>query len=255
MRIFAIDKLSYTDYNITIVISQGTLTRLYCNTPTHKNQYERINFMNELQIFNYNDKQVRTVEQDGETWWVLKDVCDVLELSKTTRVAERLDDDEVNQTHLTDSLGRNQKTYIINESGLYSVILRSDKPEAKPFRKWVTSEVLPSIRKNGGYAPDIEKLVAATVVKAVAEALSGLSSTSQHTSAQAKPIAQKCTGANFNQTTWSRLDDITQSTVLGMMQNGKYSSQQISQFILDKTGIYISQVTVSRYKRTFFTVV
>ncbi|MCI9575296.1 MAG: hypothetical protein HFJ84_01220 [Clostridiales bacterium] len=66
--------------------------------------------------------------------------------------ATRLEDDEVCQTPLTDSLGRKQSTTIINESDLYNVILRSDKPEAKPFRKWVTSEVLPSIRKTGTYS-------------------------------------------------------------------------------------------------------
>lgn len=108
--------------------------------------------MNNLQIFSYNGNQVRTVEVNGETWWVLKDVCRVLELSHTTDIARRLDEDEVDLIDLTDNLGRKQKTYIINESGLYSVILRSDKTEAKPFRKWVTSEVLPSIRKSGSYS-------------------------------------------------------------------------------------------------------
>lgn len=107
--------------------------------------------MNELQVFNYNGNEVRTIQKDGEPWWVLKDVCEVLDISQAVRVAERLDEDEVSQTHITDSLGRQQSTYIINESGLYNVILRSDKPEAKPFRKWVTSEVLPSIRKHGAY--------------------------------------------------------------------------------------------------------
>lgn len=107
--------------------------------------------MNEIQIFNYQDKQVRTVEKDGEPWWVLKDVCEVLEISHIKDTADRLEKDEVGQTEVIDSLGRKQKTTIINESGLYNVILRSDKPQAKPFRKWVTSEVLPAIRKHGGY--------------------------------------------------------------------------------------------------------
>ena len=112
--------------------------------------------MNELQIFTYNGNEVRTVQHNGDTWWVLKDVCAVLDIGQAIRVAERLDEDEVSQTHIADSLGRNQNTYIVNESGLYNVILRSDKPEAKPFRKWVTSEVLPSIRKHGAYmTPEI----------------------------------------------------------------------------------------------------
>ena len=91
------------------------------------------------------------LRKDGEPWFVLKDVCAVLGLGTPARVAERLEEDEVSSTHLTDSLGRQQNMTIINESGLYNVILRSDKPEARPFRKWVTGEVLPSIRKTGGY--------------------------------------------------------------------------------------------------------
>lgn len=107
--------------------------------------------MNELKVFNYQDNEVRTVEINGEPWFVLKDVCSVLGLGSAHKVADRLDEDERNQIPLTDSLGREQETTIVNESGLYNVILRSDKPEAKPFRKWVTSEVLPSIRKTGSY--------------------------------------------------------------------------------------------------------
>lgn len=107
--------------------------------------------MENLTVWNYNNSEVRTVMIDNEPWWVLADVCKVLELTTPSRVAERLDKDEVSQAHITDSLGRQQNTTIINESGLYSVILRSDKPQAKPFRKWVTSDVLPSIRKYGAY--------------------------------------------------------------------------------------------------------
>lgn len=118
--------------------------------------------MNEIQIFNYNDYEIRTIQRDGGPWFVLRDVCGVLALGTPARVAERLDGDEVSQTHIIDSIGREQETTIINESGLYHVILRSDKPEAKPFRRWVTSEVLPSIRRHGIYAtPDtVEKLLA-----------------------------------------------------------------------------------------------
>lgn len=114
--------------------------------------------MNNIQIFKYENNDVRTVEINGEPWFVLKDVCGVLGLSNHKVTAQRLDRDEVSQTYLTDSIGRKQETTVINESGLYSVILRSDKPEAKPFRKWVTSEVLPSIRKNGGYIAGQEQL-------------------------------------------------------------------------------------------------
>lgn len=104
--------------------------------------------MNGLQIFTYNGNEVRTIQKDGEPWWVLKDVCDILEIKNATDVAKRLDVDEVARFNLG---GLSGETNIINESGLYNVILRSDKPEAKPFRKWVTSEVLPAIRKHGAY--------------------------------------------------------------------------------------------------------
>lgn len=108
--------------------------------------------MNEMQVFSYKSNQVRTVEVSGETWFVLKDVCAILEMDTTQlkKVADRLDADEKGRTQVT-TPGGIQETWIINESGLYNVILRSDKQEAKPFRKWVTSEVLPSVRKHGAY--------------------------------------------------------------------------------------------------------
>jgi prophage antirepressor-like protein len=110
--------------------------------------------MNELKTWTFSGSEVRTVEVNGEPWWVLKDVCTVLEMdaNRAGEVVKRLEQDEYDSIGLTDSLGREQKTYIVNESGLYSVILRSDKPKAKPFRKWVTSEVLPAIRKTGSYS-------------------------------------------------------------------------------------------------------
>lgn len=109
--------------------------------------------MNELQIFNYNGNEVRTIQKDGEPWWVLKDVCDVLNIENHKDLPKRLEDDEVGRFDLPHPQSRNKtlEMLCINESGLYNVILRSDKPEAKPFRKWVTSEVLPSIRKHGAY--------------------------------------------------------------------------------------------------------
>jgi anti-repressor protein len=107
--------------------------------------------MNGFEIWDYKGIEVRTIEKDGEPWWVLADVCKVLELSNSRNVSARLEDDEKGVTSV-DTLGGIQKMTIINESGLYAVILRSDKPQAKPFRKWVTSEVLPTIRKTGSYA-------------------------------------------------------------------------------------------------------
>lgn len=106
-----------------------------------------MNSKNELTIFNYGLNKVRTIIKDGLPWFVLKDVCDVLELRNATQVADRLEDDERSMLNI----GRQGNINIINESGLYNVILRSDKPEAKRFKRWITHEVLPSIRKTGAY--------------------------------------------------------------------------------------------------------
>lgn len=120
--------------------------------------------MQELQIFNYESKEIRTVEIGGNPWWVAKDVCDILELSDVSMSVSRLDEDEKGTSQI-DTLGGSQNMVIINESGLYNLIIRSDKPNAKPFKKWITAEVLPSIRKTGQYsiqtnslAPDIKYL-------------------------------------------------------------------------------------------------
>lgn len=103
----------------------------------------------ELQIFNNEEfGEVRTAVVNDEPMFCLIDICKALEIKNATDVAKRLDEDE--RTRL--NLGRQGETNFITESGLYAVILRSDKPNAKKFRKWVTSEVLPSIRKTGSYS-------------------------------------------------------------------------------------------------------
>lgn len=105
--------------------------------------------MNDLQIFNNEEfGEVRTVLVGNEPMFCLADICRALDISNPSKVAQRLDEDE--RTKL--ELGRAGETNFITESGLYAVILRSDKPNAKKFRKWVTAEVLPSIRKTGSYS-------------------------------------------------------------------------------------------------------
>lgn len=104
--------------------------------------------MNEIQLFTDGEFNMRTAVVDGEPLFCLVDVCKVLDIQNPSKVAQRLDDDE--RTKL--ELGRQGETNFITESGLYAVILRSDKPNAKGFRRWVTSEVLPSIRKTGNYS-------------------------------------------------------------------------------------------------------
>ena len=105
--------------------------------------------MNDLQIFNNEEfGEVRTAVVNDEPMFCLIDICKVLEIKNATDVAKRLDEDELTRLNLGSRAG---ETNFITESGLYAVILRSDKPNAKKFRKWVTSEVLPTIRKTGSY--------------------------------------------------------------------------------------------------------
>ncbi|MNW54014.1 Phage antirepressor protein KilAC domain protein [compost metagenome] len=104
--------------------------------------------MNQKQeMFKYGDAEIRVVTVNGQPWWVAKDVCSVLEISNPSDVLKRLDDDE----RARFNLGRQGKTNVVSESGLYSLILGSRKPEAKKFKRWITHEVIPSIRKTGQY--------------------------------------------------------------------------------------------------------
>ncbi len=110
--------------------------------------------MNELMNLDFQGHTVRSIKRDDQVWWVLSDVCKVLNLSSPHKVADRLDDDEKDR-NLIPTQGGAQKMTIVNEVGLYSVILKSDKPEAKVFKRWVTHEVLPSIHQHGIYVtPD-----------------------------------------------------------------------------------------------------
>ncbi len=114
---------------------------------------------NEIKIFESEEfGKVRTVVKDGEPWFVLADICKVLEISNSRMVAGRLDTEELMSVKLT-SGGQRREMTAVSESGLYAVILRSDKPQAKPFRKWVTSEILPTIRRTGGYVANEDMFI------------------------------------------------------------------------------------------------
>ena len=106
-----------------------------------------------VQIFNNPEfGDVRVVMQDGEPWFVGKDVAEALGYERATKaIQDHVDFEDKDGVPIQDSIGRMQKTPIISESGLYSLILSSKLPSAKKFKRWVTSEVLPTIRKTGGY--------------------------------------------------------------------------------------------------------
>ncbi|TPG77716.1 phage repressor protein/antirepressor Ant [Brevibacillus laterosporus] len=101
-----------------------------------------------LKRFGYGGKDVRVVSIKDEPWFIGKDVCEILEIKNPTDAVKRLDDDEVTRFNLG---GLSGEVILLNESGLYSLVLGSKKPEAKTFKRWITHEVIPSIRKHGAY--------------------------------------------------------------------------------------------------------
>lgn len=109
--------------------------------------------MNELQIFNYSENQVRTVLKDGQPYFVAKDVCDILEIGNVTMAIERLSP-AMKGISTIETLGGNQEANVITEVGVYKLVFTSRKAEAERFTDWIASEVLPSIRKYGMYAKD-----------------------------------------------------------------------------------------------------
>lgn len=127
--------------------------------------------MNELQIFESSQfGTIRAIEKDGEPWFVAADVCKALELEDTRRATSRLDEDELTRIKIV-SGGQNREVIAVNEPGLYALVLGSRKPEAKAFKRWITHEVIPSIRRNGGYiagqeSMTPEELMAAALIMA-----------------------------------------------------------------------------------------
>ncbi len=121
--------------------------------------------MNELQIFNNEEfGSVRTITKDNEPMFCLTDVCKALEINNVSQLKTRLKEDGVITNEVIDSLGRKQTATFINESNLYKVIFHSRKPSAERFTDWVTDEVIPSIRKNGGYIANQEQMTPEQIV-------------------------------------------------------------------------------------------
>ena len=112
--------------------------------------------MSDIIAFDYSGKSVRMIEKDGEPWWILADAMEVLGLSNPTMAVKNLDPDEWNTFNIGEGIRGNPNKIAVSESGIYSLILRSKRPEAKAFRRWITHEVLPSIRRTGQYKIDEE---------------------------------------------------------------------------------------------------
>lgn len=127
---------------------------------------------NKIQVFNFKEQSIRTMLIDGKPFFVGKDVAKTLGYKKPLNaLATHVDEDDSLKQGLTDSLGRVQETIVINESGLYSLIMASQLLEAKKFKHWVTSEVLPAIRKHGAYMTDAKAEAIVTDKTALADLL------------------------------------------------------------------------------------
>lgn len=163
--------------------------------------------MNEMQIFEREEfGQMRTTTIDGEPWFVAADVCRALELDDTGRATSRLDADELTRIKI-ESGGQHREMIIINEPGLYTLVLGSRKHEAKAFKRWITHEVLPSIRKTGAYATDARLLEAAQLLancKQRAALPTLISMMSQYTGVPltASTVADQRSGETAHVRTW-----------------------------------------------------
>lgn len=125
-----------------------------------------------LTPFTYHNHPVRTLQHaDGTTWWVAADVCAVLEIRNVSQACKRLDTDERDALCFSDTTGRQQEVLMVNEPGLYKILLRSNKPEAKAFQRWVTHEVLPQIRQTGAYGQPPPETLHNPVLQALAETM------------------------------------------------------------------------------------
>jgi prophage antirepressor-like protein len=139
--------------------------------------------MNELAVFSYANTEVRTVVRDGEPWFVATDVCTVLGFRMASDALRALENDEKGYA-VVRTPGGEQRVSTVSESGLYALIFRSRVPAAKTFRKWVTSEVLPAIRKTGGYE------IAPAIPQTYADALQLAADQARQIEAQAVALAE-----------------------------------------------------------------
>ena len=152
--------------------------------------------MKELQNFNFSGQDVRIITINDEPWFVGRDVADIIGYSNSRKALSDHVDDEDKGVTKSDTLGGNQNITIINESGLYSLILKSKKPEAKQFKRWVTSEVLPTIRKHGTYMTQPQ--VPTTQRELIMLALAGNEETNQRIDAIEEQVTDLKENATLN---------------------------------------------------------
>lgn len=189
----------------------------------------------DLQVFNYEQRQIRTrVNEKGETLFIAKDVCDILDIKNHRDALLKLDEDE-RASVLLDGLNFTA----VNESGLYFLIMRSSKDEAKKFRKWVTSEVLPSIRKTGGFGESKFNLIPKSVemLRSIDAAASIFGLTGNQKILSVNRATREITNVDFQQLLGIELKNDTQEIQLTPSEIGKelgISGKKVNQLLQEK---------------------
>ena len=179
--------------------------------------------MSNIIPFNYESQQIRLIQDEqGEPWWIAKDVCDVLELTNVAMAVKGLDDDEKGVSKVY-TLGGEQELLTVNEPGLYTLIIRSNKPDAKKFKRWITHKVLPSIRKTGKY--EIDNLSEIDLIIKSAEALKKIELKQieydkRLTSLETKSHQNSGNTGNWTITAWCKLNNLN-ITLTEAMQRGR----------------------------------
>lgn len=209
---------------------------------------------NEVQIFSNNHfGSIRTIMVNNEPYFVGKDVALALGYSNPRKaLLTHVDyEDKMDGVTIRDSMGREQKPIIINESGLYSLIMSSKLPSAKQFKRWVTSEVLPSIRKTGSYGEmDIQKIIGLTVSETVKQLIPLLQNTAGSSSEEEEIVIRK-RQRRKPAGVIEKLPCDLRNVVDDMLCSDRYTYKDIAE-MLSEEGVSISLASISRYARNFF---
>ncbi len=200
--------------------------------------------MSNIIPFNYESKQIRLIQDEqGEPWWIAKDVCDVLELANVAMAVKGLDDDEKGISKVY-TLGGEQELLTVNEPGLYSLVIRSNKPDAKRFKRWITHEVLPSIRKTGKY--DIDSLSEIDLIIKSAQALKKIElkqidHDNRLSSLEAKSHQNSGQTGSWTITAWCKLNNLN-ITLTEAMQRGREAAK-----LSKEMGVEVGKVRDERF--------
>ena len=194
--------------------------------------------------FSYGSKQIRVIkDNEGKPWWIAKDVCNILELTNVAMSVKGLDDDEKGVSKVY-TLGGEQELLTVNEPGLYTLIIRSNKPDAKKFKRWITHEVLPSIRKTGKY--EIDSLSEIDLIIKSAQALKKIElkqvdHDNRLSILEARSHQNSGQTGNWTITAWCKLNNLN-ITLTDAMQRGREATKLSKEW-----GVEIGKVKDERF--------